>query len=1504
MDWNPVRFRTYQKGTRVSTPLNVLILEDRAEEAKLLVIELRRAGIEAQCSYAQDEPSYLAALSKPLDLILADYSLPSFDAMRALKLTQERGLKIPFIVVSGSVDEEVVVECMKQGAADYLLKDRLTRLGPAVRHAIEQHHLRIQHQRAEQALRASEERFRVIFQMAPIGTLLADLQGYIIDSNQIFQDMIGYTGDELRTMIFTQFTHPDDRKAGREIYDGLIAGNYDHYSVERRYIHKNGQTIWGRPSASLVRNADGTPQFSIVAIENIADQKQAGETRSRLAAIVDSSDAAILSRTLDGMVMSWNAGAERIYGYTAAEIINQPASILCPLDRVDEETRILESIGHGEGINHWEMVHVRKDRKLIDVSLTISPIRDTSGRLIGASTIARDISERKRAEKALKLQTAFVQLLQAVAVAANQATSLQQALQTAIDQICTRIGWPVGHVYLAPEAGPYALASTNIWHFADPDRFAIFQTITEAIPFVGIDDLPGQVLISGKPEWITDITAVPSITRAKLISDIGVRAGFAFPVLIGAEVAAVLEFFAAEAIEPDESLLEIMAHVGTQLGRVVERTRTETAMRDSEERYRLIAENTGDIITLMDLDGRQIYVSPACESLLGYRPLDLIGRLIFDLIHPDDRAMIQQQWASIQQESDARTTVRYQHADGSWRWFEVHGTALVQNGIGYILGVSRDVTQRKQAEEALRATEAKYRTLVEQIPAIIYTAEINEQSSTIYVSPQIEPILGFSPEEWMADPDLWVEQLHPDDRARVLDAVGRAQASDAPVPDEYRSITRDGRVVWLQDAARVVRDEAGKPLFMQGITLDITERKVAEEAVRSSERLYRLLASNFPNGAVILFDRDLRFTIADGKGLADIGLSSATVEGQTLWDIFPPDLTAQLERLYRAALAGTASATELPLGNRVYETYIHPVKNEQDEIFAGLIVAQDITERKGAEEALSQERALLARRVAERTADLSAANAELARAARLKDEFLASMSHELRTPLNAILGLSEALQEQVYGALNDRQSKTIYSIEESGRHLLELINDILDLAKIGAGKLELEIEPVAIDSICQASMRLIKQAAQKKRIAVETAIDPTIGHVNVDARRLKQILLNLLSNAVKFTLEGGAIGLEVTCDRGRQLVQLSVWDTGIGIAEDQLPSLFQPFVQLDSRLARHYEGTGLGLALVYRMVQMHGGSIAVTSEVGVGSRFTVALPWRALDTDAEPFSAWTTQQEPALARPSAIRRALIIEDSPTAINQMTRYLQEFGIVALASPHGADALAEAIETQPDMIILDLLLPDMAGWDVLAQLKAEPRTHAIPIVIVSVMDDRSKGAAYGAAAYLVKPFTRLDVQQVLRTLESGNVRSSNGSMPAQSAACPSTNAEPVVLLAEDNEANITTVSDYLAAHGYLVVVARNGAEAVARAREARPCIVLMDIQMPGMDGLEATRRIRADRTMPQMPIIALTALAMPGDRERCLEAGASDYLSKPISLKQLVAKLETYLQHSSTEPRTFQ
>jgi len=560
---------------------------------------------------------------------------------------------------------------------------------------------------------------------------------------------------------------------------------------------------------------------------------------------------------------------------------------------------------------------------------------------------------------------------------------------------------------------------------------------------------------------------------------------------------------------------------------------------------------------------------------------------------------------------------------------------------------------------------------------------------------------------------------------------------------------------------------------------------------------------------------------------------------------------------------------EIEVRNRRYDgeyrwciTRAVPVREAGGRITAWYGTTTDIHERKRAEE------------------EVRAANFELARANRLKDEFLASMSHELRTPLNAILGLCEAMQEQIYGRLNEKQLTTLSSIDESGRHLLELINDILDLSKIEAGKLTLEIVPVAVEPVCQGSLRLINHLAQKKRLKISSTIDSAATVINVDERRLKQILVNLLSNAVKFTPEGGAIGLEVVGEAEQGKMQFTIWDIGIGISSDDIARLFQPFVQLDAGLARQYPGTGLGLALVRRLVDLHNGGIAVESEPGKGSRFTVSLPWQA------SADSITTAEVVSPNRP-AIHRALIVEESSTSFAQLERYLNELEVETILHPHAGGIIEKTVVVQPNVIILDLPHSDSLSWQALAQLKENTLTQNIPVLVISSAGDRGRGLSLGAAEYLAKPISRGRLARALRRI--AEPEPAPGLVPKNHSGVESS----LILLVEDNENSLHTLSDYLLAKGFRVVSARTGSEAIAHAKEERPQAILMDIQMPGMDGYEATRRIRADAELHAIPIIALTALAMPGDRQRCLDAGANDYMSKPISLKDLVAAIEKQL-----------
>ena len=542
---------------------------------------------------------------------------------------------------------------------------------------------------------------------------------------------------------------------------------------------------------------------------------------------------------------------------------------------------------------------------------------------------------------------------------------------------------------------------------------------------------------------------------------------------------------------------------------------------------------------------------------------------------------------------------------------------------------------------------------------------------------------------------------------------------------------------------------------------------------------------------------------------------------------------------------------------------------------------KEITQRKQIEKALKEERLSLAKRVEERTMDLSIANAELLRVSRLKDEFLAGMSHELRTPLNAILGMAEALEEEVYGQINEKQQKALKTIEESGVHLLSLINDILDISKLEAGKVELEIDDVGVKAVCESSLRLIKETAYKKNIKINFSMNPVSMVLKADPRRLKQILVNLLSNAVKFTPSNGEIGLEVVGDLSNEIIHFAVWDTGIGISQENATRLFKPFVQLDSSLSREYAGTGLGLSLVSRLTELHGGSILLESEVEKGSRFVVSFPWQEqIET--------VINKSPSQVLVKYIQRALIVEDSPHAVAQTARYLKEHNISVFVYNWGTNVVESLIKTQADLLVLDIILPDESGWNVLKYVKKDPRTQHIPVLVVSVLDEKPKAIALGASGYLIKPFSRQEFLVAINSIIGIDAQVTK--------EAPEEELFPLILIAEDNETNINTLYDFLLSKHYRLSVARNGQEAIDLALENKPDIILMDIQMPKVTGLEAIARIRANPSLANIPIIALTALAMPGDRERCLNIGANEYMAKPVSLRKLAITIDELLSRA--------
>jgi signal transduction histidine kinase/CheY-like chemotaxis protein len=492
---------------------------------------------------------------------------------------------------------------------------------------------------------------------------------------------------------------------------------------------------------------------------------------------------------------------------------------------------------------------------------------------------------------------------------------------------------------------------------------------------------------------------------------------------------------------------------------------------------------------------------------------------------------------------------------------------------------------------------------------------------------------------------------------------------------------------------------------------------------------------------------------------------------------------------------------------------------------------------------------------------------ELEVASRHKSQFLANMSHELRTPLNAIIGVTEMLLEDAQAAAQPDQIEAHERILRAGRHLLALINDILDLSKIEAGKLELSLESVALAPLVEDVVATIRPLAAKNANQVDVQCPVDVGAIRADPTRLRQALLNLASNASKFT-ERGRIRVTVTRrpeDGGRDWVTMAVSDTGIGMTPEQMAKLFEEFTQADASTTRKYGGTGLGLAISRRLCRMMGGDITVTSAPGQGSTFTIRLP---ADARTVPPAATEPVPRPIATEPRpgppgpASNRVLVIDDDETVRDLMDRFLVKEGFSVITAANGIEGLKRAREVHPAAITLDVMMPDLDGWTVLAALKGDPELADIPVILVTIVDEKARGFALGATDYMVKPIDRERLASVLRTL--------CGDRPA-----------PHALVVEDDETTRSVIRQTLQRAGWSVAEAEHGRWGLDRVAERRPDVIVLDLMMPEMNGFDFLGALRGNPEWRAIPVLVLTAMDLTdedrrrlnGEVERILQKGAS-------------------------------
>jgi signal transduction histidine kinase/CheY-like chemotaxis protein/PAS domain-containing protein len=663
---------------------------------------------------------------------------------------------------------------------------------------------------------------------------------------------------------------------------------------------------------------------------------------------------------------------------------------------------------------------------------------------------------------------------------------------------------------------------------------------------------------------------------------------------------------------------------------------------------------------------------------------------------------------------------------------------------------------------------------------------------------------------------------------------------------------------------------------------DITELKRAVEETRALSEIGQVVSSTLDldvvlstiiTNAVELSKADAGGTVYEFDEVASVfvprashGVNDAMVDGLRDSRIGIGETSLGICAQQRApfqtadvALMRDHPVRDLLLGEGIHAILAVPLLRE-DRVIGGLVIRRKsagefpqevvtLLQNFAAQSVLGIQNARLFREIAEKGKQLEVAS-------QLKSQFLANMSHELRTPLNAIIGVTEMLHEDAVDLKREDELEPLERVMRAARHLLALINDILDLSKIEAGRMDIHVESFAIAPLIEDVVQTLATMAAKNSNTVVVDCAAELGIMRGDQTRIRQALLNLASNANKFT-EHGTVTIAATraVKTGREWVSIAVTDTGIGLTPEQMGKLFQDFVQADASTTRKYGGTGLGLAISRRFCQMMGGDITVTSEAGQGSTFTIRLPVDAQESVSPPAAAPRTKPVEA---PKEAQLILVVDDDLTVREVVGRYLERAGFSVVTADGGQEALRLARELRPAAITLDIMMPGMDGWTVLAAIKGDPELADIPVVLVSIVDEKNRGFSLGATDYLVKPVDREKLTRMLRNIV--------GTLDRH------------VLLVDDDDFGRRAMRDGLQQNGWEVTEAGNGRVGLTVLGEGLPDVIVLDLMMPEMDGFEFLEELRRNPQWHDIPVVVVTARDLSDEDRSRLNGGAERIIQK--------------------------
>jgi PAS domain S-box-containing protein len=1122
-------------------------------------------------------------------------------------------------------------------------------------------------------------------------------------------------------------------------------------------------------------------------------------------------------------------GTERADEYIGTAVLD----LMLPEMR-DHAANRIEAILGGEVISHAEGKFLRQDGTILEVDVSAGPVQ--YGELPAVQFIFRDISERKRAEAELR-----------------QRQDREQATLDALPDLMFLIDRNLTYLdHRAEHADPLPGQTTDL----------LGRTVGEVLPAPvaeQISEAIRQALTSGQ--------------IVKISYDLLLSSG--------------LHFFEAR-ISPlkDRSAVLVLAKDITEQRRLEEElVCSQQTIKNERNLLRTLIDNLPDYVYVKDANTvflaanqyAQQFVGAADENtLIGKTDYDFFPREFADQYYADDMAVIQSGQPVLDRIERSIGT------DGEILWTYTSKVPLkdVDGKIIGLVGMGRDITQLKQAQEALAEAERIYRQAIATAGGVPYQVDLETRQFT-FLGEGIETLTGYAASEM--DQALWGDLVEEHSFQGALAGMSLAQAVQAVQSgavsawtEDVRIRTRSGETRWVSDVSVELRDEdKGYSIGSIGFLTDITERKRIEMALQENETLFRSLFEQSPDG-IVLLDPNL---LSDSNTIVDCNQAFCEMNGYIREELIGQPISmfnaTKLDWDEYLESIRTSTSYHLDILHKRKDGTVFPIEFSSTIVSVNgreLIIGfdRDITQRKAMEDELrsAKERA-------------EAAN-------QAKSDFLSNMSHEIRTPMNAVVGMTSLLLDT---NLSDEQLDYINTIRSSGDHLLAVLNDILDFSKIESGKLELEALPFNLRECIETSAELFANEAAAKGVELVVVFTPDVpAIVTSDSTRLRQILTNLIGNAIKFTYKGEVVVTVSSESVGDGLAHLrfSVRDTGIGIPQESQDRLFKSFSQVDRSTTRKFGGSGLGLAISRRICEEMGGSMWVESTLGAGSTFhfdlTVPAPKAAIPDSTRASSHLIG------------KRLLVVDDNQTAREWAIAVAQRKGLTAEGVSGGAIA-AQMLsgDLRFDAALIDVELRDMHGLELIDKLRQAMGSSLIPLILYTppgLIDAGTIQRTKAIHAVLPKPLKEAELERVLATLwlpKTGDRR-----VESRQSEFDSSLADRIplrVLLAEDNLVNQKVATRLLEKLGYRTDLAANGIEVLDALRRQTYDLILMDVQMPEMDGLEATRRIQAEWPLGERPrIVALTAHAHAEARKLCEEAGMDDYVTKPVRLDALIRMFE--------------